>query len=250
MSQNALSARVRVWSCCFLRTSAAAHLRGEKRIIPLLAWDWDFGKASESCQKLTPCYISAQKQILNARLLGLSLLPHCPAHGDTHVLHLWLRRPSTPVSPIRHRLCRVTLACFTSQPAFFALLSCEWHSCGHSIKVRLEEMMQLPRTMLSAAGDRWPEREDRCEPAAGVWNIFSNALFFFALGSAPSWKHSVFSTSSFQLTALAAFFFSPLLTCAPPFPINRAFTLASLTGCNPNSYTPCHRKGLWALIIM
>ena len=133
MSQNALrkNLSVCIFVCkavAFLRSSAAAHLWGRDN--SSLGWRLRLQKSSGSCQKLTPCYISAQN-----KLLSLVLGRHCPIHRDTDVLHISAETPVRAASPIYHRLCRVTLV-LISQTPFFALLWCELCSCGRSIKVR------------------------------------------------------------------------------------------------------------------
>ena len=120
-------------------------------------------KSSESCQKFTSYYISAQNKSSTLQSCPCPSLPTSHRHTCTPYL-----APVHTVSPIYHRLCRVTLV-LISQSAFFALLWCEWRSCGRSIKIRVKEMIQLPGTRRSAAGDRWPGQEDRCESATGVW---------------------------------------------------------------------------------
>lgn len=122
-------------------------------------------------------------------------------HDDADVLHLPTSRSTTLCRPIYHRLCRVTLV-FVSQPPSSALLRFERHSCGHSIKVRLGEAVQLPGTSLSTASDRWPELRCRCESAAGVCKFLTS-------------KHTLFAPSGPHLAALVVLLVSSPLLPSP-----------------------------------
>lgn len=156
------SAYLCVKQFAFLRSWAAAHLWGKDN--SSLGWRMRLKKSSESCQKLTPCYISAQNK---SSTFSLVLLRHCPVHKDTDVLHLWLRHLSTLWVPSITDSAGWPLSSFPS-----LLSSPPSGSSGARMaapsKKRLEDVIQLPGTRISASGDRWPGQGDRCESAAGV----------------------------------------------------------------------------------
>lgn len=150
------------------------------------------------------------KQILNIHSCPSPPLPSSERHTCTPSL---AETPVHTASPIYHRFCRVTLV-FISQPPFFALLSCEQCSCGCFIKIRLEEVIRLPRTKMLAAGDRWLGQCDRCDSAAGVSQV---SVLAWICQQPPRETHLI--CSSLQLTALVVllvFFFVLPVPLLPP----------------------------------
>lgn len=199
----------------FLRSSAAAQLWGKDN--SSLGLRTRLQKSSESCQKLTPCYVSARNK---SSAFSLVPLRRCPARKDTDVLHLWLRHLSALWVP--------SITDFAGWPSSSSRSLSSSPSSGASAAVVAAPSKQGWRMRSSCrdedvGGQRQMARAGGTDASQPLEFVSSKMCLCLDLPPASPSNTPGFFSSSVNCTCCPVCLFSPSPTWARSFPHQQSF---------------------------